>query len=51
MYSTGTNTTQITSVLFTSLTGNAWFELVLWHPPVVREERKTLKKLIDLVLK
>jgi len=41
------DTMQITSVLFTSLTGNLWSE----HPPVARKERKTLKRLIDPVLK
>lgn len=45
------NTMQITSVLFTSLTGNVWSEPVVWHPPVVSEERKTLKRLTDPVLK
>lgn len=30
---------------------NVWSELVVWHPAIVSEERKTLKKLIDPVLK
>lgn len=45
------DTMQIISILFTSLTRNFWSKLVVWHPPVVSEERKALKRLIDPVLK